>query len=920
MTYYTVAERLLTWLDVERKLKQETELWTKLPDGVHTVDCYPDGIDIAHSSEEESVKDWLGQVFGKAFDAASAQMTLRAGGGRYGVRFERQPSQASVQKLLLYPLWRDIAYLSDAHQKSSGNKPTGLPPDFRDGPQLVSFHSFKGGVGRTTAMMTYVAARLQAAGNEVIKLLVVDADLEAPSVSFWLDDVNRPQVSFVQFLEAMHYPPVSEEASLDFFAEELRKTSLNVEGAHRELFVMPAALDLAEILDMPVQPSHLARNPENPWVLTDHLHALGKRLGVDAVFIDLRAGLSELSSPLIFDPRVEHYFVTTVAKQSVTGMVEVLKRLHVFNSGLPSQSQSSAKPSVVVSMLTPDLKKLAEYEKVTELIEGSYPPVDDSMAEGVEWLEADFSAPLMSISSLREAFDKLKSSSLYPAAQAWTDSLAASAREQVSPSAKTLANSAAKPQIMALHAVCEAVQFAEKNESPSLLVTEPLRNLGKHFSTAIPNVVLAGAKGAGKTFTFLQICKALTWNTFLHQVDTFKGISPDSGIMRHLLDSHKTTSIFPVLWSQNLNDHAKNAIASAQTDCLKFIANSAKPIKQSEVLIKIHEKLDNPPSHWDHFWAELICRSFGVEGNDLDVLNKKLVNLNRSVVLVFDGIEDAFPDPSNNEQQQKAIESLLKLTNRLGELDQQHIGALIFVRADYVQAAIKQNQGQFLARFTPFQLTWNPESFLRLAYWLCAQAQIIDASQENAESMTVAELIAALEALWGRKLGGPKSKEALSARWVYSALCDLKGNFQARDLVRFFKFAADQEIKRPGDPGPDRLLAPESIRRAIPECSREKVVEAIAEITPLKNWNRRMDDHHITDRRIPFSAASMQLHSTELTALRELGVIYEDLDPNLGDERLFLPEIYRAGLNFDSSGGRPKIQALLKKNLGAMPF
>ena len=81
-----------------------------------------------------------------------------------------------------------------------------------------------------------------------------------------------------------------------------------------------------------------------------------------------------------------------------------------------------------------------------------------------------------------------------------------------------------------------------------------------------------------------------------------------------------------------------------------------------------------------------------------------------------------------------------------------------------------------------------------------------------------------------------------------------------------------------------------------------------------------MDDDRITDRQIPFSAASVALRTEELTVLRELGVIYEDLDPALGDKRLFLPEIYRAGLNFDLSSGRPKIQALLKKNLGKMPF
>ena len=81
-----------------------------------------------------------------------------------------------------------------------------------------------------------------------------------------------------------------------------------------------------------------------------------------------------------------------------------------------------------------------------------------------------------------------------------------------------------------------------------------------------------------------------------------------------------------------------------------------------------------------------------------------------------------------------------------------------------------------------------------------------------------------------------------------------------------------------------------------------------------------METDHITERSIPFSAASVGLQAEELAVLRELGVIYEDVDPSLGDKRLFLPEIYRAGLKFDLSGGRPKIQALLKKNLGKMPF
>lgn len=906
MTYLTVAERLLTWLDIERVLKEKTQLWSQLPEGVHWVDCYADGMDIAISCEEQPVQAWVFSIFGKAFNAESMQISLRAGAGIYAVRLEKIAA-SPPKKQVVYPLWRDMAYLqTSAYPQSSS--PLNLPPAYTTGPKMVSFHSFKGGVGRTTALMTYVAARLQSGGDKPVKLLVVDADLEAPGVSFWLDDKNRPKVCFVQFLEALHYPPVNVDASLRFFADELRKTSINVGGSHRELFILPAALDLAEIQDMPVQPSHLARNPTNPWILTDHLHALGKYLGVDAVFIDLRAGLSELSSPLIFDPRVEHYFVTTVAKQSVAGMVEVLDRLHAFNSSLPEQAQRIAKPSVVVSLLTADLRKLPEFESTKEAIEQAYPPVGISLDEGVEWLEADFSAPLMSISSVREAFDKLKLSSLYANAQTWSSNLEQSSSPENTARRGKPESLTAKPDVHALYSVCARVQFAERNESESLLVTDPLRNLGKHFSVTLPNVVLSGAKGAGKTFTFLQVCKAKTWSKFLTRVG-----EPQ-------LSATSNAVIFPVVWSQYLADEAKKTMANIQADCLRNIANGTDAIKQSEVLQSIDRALVTPPDHWDHFWATLLCKNFGVNGRDLNVLNQKFIHSGNSVVLVFDGIEDAFPDPSTNEQQQKAIESLLKLTNRLSELDDQRIGALIFVRIDYVQAAIKQNLGQFLSRFTPFQLIWNPESFLRLAYWICAQANIIRANRDIAESLSVADLISALEALWGRKLGGPNTKEALSARWVYSALCDLKGNFQARDLVRFFKFAADLELKRPGEPWADRLLAPESIRRAIPDCSREKVVEANAEIAPLKAWNNRMDANGLTDRRIPFSAEQMKLQPVELAALRELGVIYEDLDPSLGDERLFLPEIYRAGLNFDPSGGRPKIQALLKKNLGVMPF
>lgn len=900
MNFLTVPERLLTWLDVERVLKHETALWTKLPKGIYKVSCFSDGLDITYSCTKTEVLDWLTAIFKHAFDSEKCSIRLRIGDHQYPVNFDESPV-LETSDLPTYPLWRDVTYL----QESTDEIISKLPTPWDSGPRIVSFHSFKGGVGRTTALMTYVAARLQVPDAKPVKILVVDADLEAPGVTFWLDEVNRPQVSFVHFLEAMQYPPVDVPSSIDFFAQALRKSSLNVGGANRELFVLPAALNLAEIQDMPVQPSHLASNPENPWVLTDYLRKLGMKLEVDAVFIDLRAGLSELASPVLFDPRVEHFFVTTVAKQSVRGMAEVLTRLHTFNSRLPQKDLSGAMPSVVLSMLTDQLRRSDEYKEALNNLGLAYPAIDDQpMSPGLEWLEVEFSEPLMSVSTLRRAFDVLKQSSLYKSAQEWA--LAFQVPKQIESSASASTSQPSKTDAKSLLDVCTGVQFAEKGTSSDMLVTEPLRNLAKHFALEVPNLVSVGAKGAGKTFTFLQVCRAENWHTFMRRV----GVEP-AGVADAL--------ILPGLWSKNLDTEARRAIATMRKKCLEQVNLFVEPKTESELFRSIEVAIKQPPAHWDDFWLGYICSQFGISEVKLSKLNEHLIGLGKSVVLVIDGLEDAFFDPSS-EVAREAINSLLMLPNRLDELSSRRIGVLIFVRADYVQSALRQNVGQFLGRYAPFRLEWNPESFLRLAYWLCALSGIVDNAQGQAERLSLEKLLEELEPLWGKKLGNDGSKEAHSARWVFASLCDLKGNIQARDLVRFLKFASEIEVGRTGETWPNRILAPESMRKAIPKCSVEKVEEAAKEIAPLKDWIERLSG--VTERKlVPFSAMNMQLGTGELIALQELGVIYEDTQVPASEARLYLPEIYRTGLGFETSvGGRPRTQALLKSNLGSLPF
>lgn len=892
---------LLTWLDVERTLKNATQSWETWPNDIQGVDCFADGLDVRYteSASPNVVHDWLKSLFGHAYDTEHG-IKLRIGDSRYPVHLEPIERQPRPHPSITYPLWRDVAYFPTPIPDAEDREPpplSGPPADLPDTPRLVSFHSFKGGVGRTTAMMTFVAACVDEQRRHPTRVLIVDADLEAPGVTFWLDDTNRPQVSFIQFLEAMHYPPADIDASLDFFAAELQKTSVSIAGNRHELFILPAASEWQALQDRPVQPQDLARNPDNPWILSDHLQALGRRLGVEAIFIDLRAGLSEISSPMLFDPRIEHYFATTIAAQSVQGLSEILRRLQAFNRRLANADQRrSLKPAIILSLLTQTLRKLPEYETAAIELAGAYPLIDrgaESIDTAVEWLEMDFAEDLMSIGSIDQALHLLKSSSLYRSAQAWVDEQLTDVSTEPPPDNLQTSRDAAQR----LYDICEQAQYAEQETSTDMLVTEPLRNLGKHYVRELPNVLITGAKGSGKTFVYTQLVLAQRWSVFLKTLDSHHPTGPDAGVI-------------PLLWSRNLSeDHKRRSTALQRVEM---------PFSQSDTRLKA--ALQEPRNDWDAFWEQALLEQLGDSAAGLSAANQSLIETDESVIFLFDGVEDVITDPFE-QTAGPALAGLLKLLDRLSELDDRRIGLVILLREDYVRAVIKQNTSQFLARFSAFRLEWNPDSFLRLAYWLCGRADIIDARRSEAESQTIPELLIRLERLWGKKMGKPASKEAHSARWVYSALCDLRGHIQARDLVRFLRLAAREELGLQTRRWDDRVLSPESLRKALPEYSKEKVEDAKQEMEPLRTWLDDMNKHLSLEQRVmPFSLSDVSLTTSRLSQLKELGVIYEDHKPELGEKRLFLPEIYREGLSFVTSlSGRPRIQALLKKNV-KLPF
>ncbi|EKR1395953.1 hypothetical protein KF308_004539, partial [Salmonella enterica subsp. enterica serovar Dublin] len=725
-------------------------------------------------------------------------------------------------------------------------------------------------------------------------------------LTLWLDAENLGKVTYTNFLEAIQFSEGKFDATIDFFAKELRKSSISIDGNSKEIFVLPSALSLESIMDMPVTPDHISKNIDNPYILSDLLRLLGNKLEVDVILIDLRAGLSELSSPLIFDPRVEHFFVSTIAKQSVVGIGEVLKKIH--NSIKNSYSNVSDKPTVIISMLTKLLRESTSYTEAIQIVNEAYPAIEDEdiISQSIELLEFDFDENLMSVSNIKDALSLLRKSSIYDNAKDWIADV--ELMESTEGNEDSHGNDSG---LQRLYDTCQSFQFAENTSGDDMLVIDPIRNLAKNYADSLPNVVSIGAKGAGKTFTYLQVCKSKTWSDFIFKVNS--NVKP-----------HIHANILPWISSTNLNEKVREQVAEQRAKCLTEI--SAQSPRSLFLNVKrITDALASDSTNWDDFWQDLLVSEIVGDNKNLKDLNDHLIAIDKSIVLLVDGIEDILFAPEKDANHNSAIRSLLNLPNAISDLQNRRIGLICFVRADYVQSAIKQNVNQYVAKYQQFRLEWTPESFLRLAYWISAKAEIINANELDAESGSLNFLLSNLERLWGKKLGRDNSKEASSARWVFAALCDLNGRLQARDLVRFLKFSADNMLKAPSNGIKvefwlDRLLAPEAIRRSLNSCSQEKVDEAEKEIKPLEQWISNLKTVSPDLKKVPFNPQEVGLDLQLLTSLKELGVIYEDTDqPN--EERFYLPEIYRTGLQFSSAvGGRPRVQALLKRNLGGIPF
>lgn len=745
------------------------------------------------------------------------------------------------------------------------------------------------------------------------RLLVVDADLEAPGLTWWARTLmGAPDISFLDLLALAQYDTSPDHAeTLRLVAQRLQQQPLIFEttSGRVELYFLPAFRDFDQAMRMPLRPEHLVQVPGQEWLLGNLLACLGRELGCQAVLIDVRAGLSEVASPLLFDPRIRRILVTSTSSQSVDGTCALLAQLRKLAPAPYHDNETGPTtwfdPLVILSLVPSGQEHLAM--ELRERLLQAYPNGEDAdvltpVRLRVE--ETAFAEELLHLDGFRSAWEKLTGTSVARVMAELATEWLPPHDESAARWTEALDDPTTRQELrQALAETAGRLVMAESGYGEEFLRTSALERLGHRFQYELPLAVVMGAKGAGKTYMFLQMLRRRTWGEFLHAL--------------RLAQAPLKGRLLPLIEPANLKPAAQELVAACRSSTLAQWGGEWR-LTRRELVDAIRTFVAEQPAdetQWRRFWVRLIGRTLGLELDPLNpevTLNQALEQRDSDVVVVIDGLEDLFQDLPRHPGQQVALRALCQdLPGALRELPGRRVGLVVFIRKDLLKAAVVQNFGQFESLHASYELHWSPDEALRLAVWLCHRAGLrLWVEQELPLEYAPREMLErSLYPVWGYKLGGPESREARTVTWVLAALSDFGGRLQARDVVRFFRYAAERARQLPEYHG--RLLQPAAVRYAIEPCSREKVDEVQQEIPWLAEIFNRF--RQVPDRRIPFRADDFRLGAEEVRLLAEVGVVLEEKGA------LYMPEIFRHGLGFRlEKGARPRVITLMRRALGSL--
>lgn len=862
-------EKFYSWKDIERVLMSLRDRWEQY---AYRITVYRSYIEISLRDEEgkNEILNIMEEVFGDNFVGSEEAIILDLGKEKIPLDFSGEDT-TEIEPLA--PLFKNRVYKGKEDKSRH---------DFADGISVLAFHSYKGGVGRTLSLLAFAKAWAELQPSGMKKVLVVDSDIEAPGLTWFQNEEQEQHFSYLDLLEAIHDRRIDE--TLQEISEQIKSSTLTIRTQNEmiETYFIPAYRYREQLLDIYSKPENIVENTNYEYILPEVLARLAQCLNVSVVLIDLRAGISDYSSPYLFDSRVKKYMVTSTSSQSVEGTKILLEQM--MNGNHAEYPVQSLDVLLTMVLETVDPK---EIQKIEDDLNSCYDGGNEKkLEEGSSVVtKLPFATELVHLNSLDQIMRVLEPLPFYGAI-----------RQLVKVNYYEKQNQAEiknrQEVIEKIHRLTDRRITGDAGDGLDILQTQAIRNLKKKYQNEIPRTVIIGTKGSGKTFLYNQMVRYKSWNRFCAYLNNEK--SKEDDIL-----------FFPVLAGKSitgaeelLKECIRNfncSIGESRTDENVWLDNNNR-------IIRYLDEGKHSSTEWLGFWDTFLAKSVSSEMGSLGELNLWLEQKKKKVVFLVDGLEELLKYTLNNVSEQSAVAVLCQDIMMQLRVKMSHIGVVIFMRRDIVKDSIRMNYEQFYNQYQTVELKWTSNEALRLVLWLVREAYP-DFYQEDTmiETATQEYVEKQLQRLWGVKLGKPNSKEAYSSSWILKALSDFNGQLQARDIIRFLFFATENVGK---DQYPDRYIMPKELREALPNCSRKKIEDIRQEIGAIAPILDKLKNVSGEKKILPF-----QPEDFDLTIEEEKIMIQEGFLKNV-DGGYYLPEILRHALNFKYKGARSRVLSL----------
>lgn len=675
----------------------------------------------------------------------------------------------------------------------------------------IVFYSYKGGVGRTTALIQ-TAFQLTRAGKRVV---LVDMDVEAPGLQALLpaadNSVEEGLVDYLWERQSCFFNDGTAPSIQLSGSYQGKRTgivySISDPQSRRDLFIVPAGkigqryLQRLSVLST----AHLFSASTDPWQQFEQ--ELWEQFQPDMMLIDARTGLNEWGGLSLLRLADAAFMVLYPSKQNAEGICFVrsmLKELGGVHAALVlSPIPEGIIGASLVKKITPDL----HFQDDEQAIAIPYHPnIAGSQHFPVE-TALTYYAPLAN--NLLEISGVEETATLLAASDRW--------------------------------AIIKSLNFPER-DAASIFDTDFDKIFQKtaDFDRCLEdaNWVIRGRKGTGKSTLY---------TLFTQHKENAEKRSEGRLSNVEILSGHGVSSPFRPT-ADVFSDIQKN-ISTNNTDWLSlWRAYAVVRLYQSYPLFKdilrkaklnaLSSRLKynfspDTNEHWlSKHTAKLLelatdTRLNGYCRDAITELNTYLNNNTQKLWLLYDDLDQDIQESS--AWQQEALGGLMRLVYDTNNKALYQIRFKIFLREDIWSNLVFTNKSHFgVERTLPLQ--WGKEDFLRLAYRLAVGGspefksiadRLLPLADNELDDSDEETLRKALAPLWGLS---PKGKNAYVAQWVYSRLTDSSGNTYPRSLTILLKKAQETELeqKHSKNVPNDCLLRWTSLTEGLKEASKER--------------------------------------------------------------------------------------------------